>query len=160
MALIKKQYFYRREGGWVRAAPRFIFSNQDRYAIAQNRGPMIGLTSTLRIRRQTFKYSVRVRWDRRVHRRDIVFESGESVEVEYGYLPAGVKHGWVVALLVSSHKKDTHTTGLSFLSCLPQTNSLKGKLVQLEHMDDGAGALCGGPVCDSLTLFLRNEHGA
>jgi len=42
--------------------------------------------------------------------------------------------------------QDTHTTGLSFLSCLPQTDERKGTLVQLEHVDDdmkGAGALWG-----------------
>ena len=102
---MKKQYFYHQKGGWVRAKPRFLFSDQDEYAIAQNLGPMIGLSftpETLRIRGQAFKYSVRVRWEGRVHCRNIDLEDGTRVDVKYGYFPPGFKRGKVIASLLPS----------------------------------------------------------
>ena len=83
---MKQQYFYHQKGGWVRAKPRFLFSDQDEYAIAQNLGPMIGLSvtpETLRIRGQAFKYSVRVSWEGRVHCRNIDLEDGTRVDVKF-----------------------------------------------------------------------------
>ena len=105
---MKEQYFYRQKGGWVIAKPRFIFSEQDEYAIAQKQGPMIGLCitpETLRIRGQAFEYVVLERWDGRVHHRSIEFESGERVDVEYGYFPRGLKRGRVIASLIPSSTK-------------------------------------------------------
>ena len=57
---------------------------------------------TLRIRGQAFEYVVRERGDGRVHHRSIEFESGERVDVEYGYFPRGLKRGRVIASLIPS----------------------------------------------------------
>jgi len=102
---MKQQYFYRQKGGFVRAKPRILFSAWDEYAIAQNVGPMIGVCltpETLRIHGQAFKYEVRVDWEGRVHHRNIQFEDGARVDVEFGYLPQGLKGGNVIASLLPS----------------------------------------------------------
>ena len=102
---MKQQYFYRQEGGWFRAKPRNFFSAWDEYAIEQNKGPMIGVCTTpetLRIRGNASIYEVRVSWEGRVHHRNIDFEHGARVDVEFGYLPPGLKRGNVIASLLPS----------------------------------------------------------
>ena len=66
---------------------------------------MIGVCltlETLQIRGQAFKYEVRVDWEGRVHHRNFESEHGARVDVEFGYLPPGLKRGNVTASLFPS----------------------------------------------------------